>query len=65
MIDTGAAAFTGLIDLAAKSLDKATLEETLSVLVKHEADLQKARRQLLNPTSGRGRSDEFGRFSGN
>ena len=53
-----------LVALNAKSLDKATLEETLSVLVKHEADLQKARRQLLNPTS-RGRSDEFERFSGN
>jgi len=54
-----------LVALNAKSLDKATLEETLSVLVKHEADLQKARRQLLNPSSGRGRTDEFGRFSGN
>ncbi len=55
-----------LVALNAKSLDKATLEETLSVLVKHEADLQKARKQLINPSSSsRGRSDEFGRFSGN
>jgi MoxR-like ATPase len=55
-----------LVALNAKSLDKATLEETLSVLVKHEADLQKARKQLINPTGGgRGRTDEFGRFSGN
>lgn len=54
-----------LVALNAKNLDKATLEETLSVLVKHEADLQKARKQLINPTGGRGRTDEFGRFSGN
>jgi MoxR-like ATPase len=53
-----------LVALNAKNLDKATLEETLSVLVKHEADLQKARKQLINPT-GRGKSDEYGRFSGN
>ena len=54
-----------LVALNAKNLDKATLEQTLSVLVKHEADLQKARRQLLSPTAGRNRPDEFGRFSGN
>jgi MoxR-like ATPase len=53
-----------LVALNAKNLDKATLEDTLSVLVKHEADLQKARRQLINPPT-RGRPDEFGRFSGN
>src|SRR5512139_3040207 len=50
-----------LVALNAKNLDKATLEETLSVLVKHEADLQKARKTLINPSSSRGRSDEFGR----
>jgi MoxR-like ATPase len=54
-----------LVALNAKSLDKATLEETLSVLVKHEADLQKARKQLINPTGRGGKTDEFGRFSGN
>jgi MoxR-like ATPase len=53
-----------LVALNAKSLDKATLEDTLSVLVKHEADIQKAKRQLINPPT-RGRPDEFGRFSGN
>lgn len=53
-----------LVALNAKSLDKATLEDTLSVLVKHEADLQKAKRQLINPPM-RGRPDDFGRFSGN
>ena len=54
-----------LVALNAKSLDKATLEETLSVLVKHEADLQKARKQLISPSTTRGKPDEFGRFSGN
>ena len=55
-----------LVALNAKSLDRATLEDTISVLVKHEADIQKARRQLINPTSTtRGKPDEFGRFSGN
>jgi MoxR-like ATPase len=53
-----------LVALNAKSLDKATLEDTLSVLVKHEADIQKAKRQLINPPP-RGKADDFGRFSGN
>ena len=56
-----------LVALNAKNLDKATLEETLSVLLKHEADLQKARRQIINPPPPRQKPDEydFGRFSGN
>jgi MoxR-like ATPase len=54
-----------LVALNAKSLDKATLEDTLSVLVKHEADLQKAKRQLINPPMRGGKPDELGRFSGN
>jgi MoxR-like ATPase len=54
-----------LVALNAKSLDRSTLEDTISVLVKHEADLQKARRQLINPPATRGKPDEFGRFSGN
>ncbi|MGE5250162.1 MAG: AAA family ATPase [Bacteroidota bacterium] len=55
-----------LLALNAQNLDKDTLEETLSVLLKHEADLQKARRQYLNPPSpSRGRPEDFGRFSGN
>jgi len=54
-----------LVALNAKSLDKQTLEDTLSVLVKHEADLQKAKRQLIAPPPSRGKPDEFGRFSGN
>ena len=56
-----------LVALNAKHLDKSTLEETLSVLLKHEADLQKARRQIINPPPPRQKPDEydFGRFSGN
>jgi MoxR-like ATPase len=54
-----------LVALNAKTLDKSTLEETISVLVKHEADLQKARRQLINPPPARGKPDEYSRFSGN
>jgi MoxR-like ATPase len=55
-----------LVALNAKNLDKATLDDTLSVLLKHEADLQKAKRQLMTPPSqGRHKPDEFGRFSGN
>jgi MoxR-like ATPase len=55
-----------LVALNAKHLDKSTLEETLSVLLKHEADLQKAKRQIISPPS-RQKPDEydFGRFSGN
>jgi MoxR-like ATPase len=40
-----------LVTLNADSLDKKTLESTLSVLLKHESDLQSARRQLFNPPS--------------
>ena len=38
-----------LVALNAQHLDKDTLEDTLSVLLKHEADLQKTRRQILMP----------------
>jgi MoxR-like ATPase len=57
-----------LVSLNAKNIDKDTLEDTISVLLKHEADLQKAKRQLINPPpppAPRPRPDEFGRFSGN
>lgn len=54
-----------LVALNAKNLDKGTLEETVSILLKHEADLQKAKRQFINPPPPRQRPDEFGRFSGN
>ncbi len=59
-----------LLALNAKNIDKDTLEGTLSVLLKHEADLQKAKRQILAPPppppqNPRRRSDDLGRFSGN
>jgi MoxR-like ATPase len=43
-----------LVMLNARSLDKQTLETTLSILLKHESDLQRARRWMERPsTSGR------------
>ena len=55
-----------LVALNAKNLDRSTLEDTVSILLKHEADLQKAKRQYINPPPPpRQRPDEFGRFSGN
>jgi hypothetical protein len=48
-----------LVTLNARSLDKQTLETTLSILLKHESDLQRARRWLERPTTG-GRADESG-----
>jgi hypothetical protein len=36
-----------LVMLNADSLDRATLENTLTVLLKHESDVQKARRALM------------------
>jgi len=57
-----------LVALNAKNLDKGTLEDTVSILLKHEADLQKAKRQYISPPpppTPRQRPDEFGRFSGN
>ena len=54
-----------LVALNAKSLDKDTLEDTVSILLKHEADLQKAKRQYINPPPPRQRPEDFGRFSGN
>jgi len=49
-----------LVTLNAKSLDTQTLETTLSVLLKHESDLQRARRWMQRPPSpGRpGESDD-------
>ena len=54
-----------LVALNASNLDKDTLEDTLSVLLKHEADLQKAKRQFIDPPPPRPNPDEFRRFSGN
>jgi MoxR-like ATPase len=42
-----------LVTLNAQNLDDSTLETTLSVLLKHENDLQRTRRQLLTPPEKR------------
>jgi len=41
-----------LVAINAKNLDQHVLETTLSVLLKHENDLQRARRTLLRPSQG-------------
>jgi MoxR-like ATPase len=46
-----------LVTLNANALDKQTLETTLSVLLKHESDIQQARRQLFSPTPRDRRQD--------
>jgi hypothetical protein len=40
-----------LVTLNAKHLDEKTLDSTLSVLLKHENDIQRAKRWLQNPPS--------------
>ena len=55
-----------LVALNARNLDQATLEETISVLLKHEADLKKAKRQFITPPPPpRKGPEDFSRFSGN
>ncbi len=56
-----------LVALNADHLDKQTLEDTLSVLLKHEVDLQKTKRQILMPppTQRRQSPGDYDRFSGN
>jgi MoxR-like ATPase len=56
-----------LVALNAQHLDKETLEDTLSVLLKHESDLEKTKRQILMPppTQRRQSPGEWDRFSGN
>ncbi|MFN8412422.1 MAG: hypothetical protein U0Z26_08540 [Anaerolineales bacterium] len=58
-----------LVALNASNLDKTVLDDTLSVLLKHEADLQKAKRQLNapppQPPRPRYNNEDPGRFSGN
>ena len=46
-----------LVALNARSLDEKTLETTLSILLKHESDLQRARRWLQRPGPGNRLSD--------
>ena len=52
-----------LVTLNAEHLDKSTLESTLSVLLKHESDLQQARRQLFSPPPRDRRQDNPGNVS--
>jgi len=56
-----------LVALNAQHLDKETLDDTLSVLLKHEADLQKTRRQIIVPPPPQRRQSpgDYDRFSGN
>ena len=56
-----------LVALNASNLDKDTLEDTISVLLKHEADLQKAKRQYINPPPPPKQkpTDDLGRFTSN
>jgi MoxR-like ATPase len=50
-----------LVTLNARNLDVETLETTLSVLLKHERDLQRVRRELHRPSS-RSRIDDYDDF---
>ncbi len=54
-----------LVALNAGNLDPKTLEDTISILLKHETDLAKAQRQFINPPPPRQSPDDFRRFSGN
>jgi len=56
-----------LVALNAKRIDKDILEDTLTVLLKHESDLRKARERLSSPPPSMQPKppDEFRRFSGN
>ncbi len=47
-----------LVALNAKNLDHQTLETTLSILLKHESDLQRAKRWLQRPAPGRDSGEE-------
>lgn len=52
-----------LVTLNARSLDEKTLQTTLSVLLKHESDLQRVKRWMQNPGSGRRGEDSDPRMS--
>lgn len=47
-----------LVTLNAKGLDKATLDNTLNVLLKHESDLNKVKRRMQGSSSGAGIDDD-------
>jgi MoxR-like ATPase len=53
-----------LVTLNAKKLDPETLETTLSILLKHESDLQRAKRWLQQPPRSRFDDDEDPRLRG-
>ncbi len=48
-----------LVSLNAKNLNQQTMETTLSVLLKHESDLQRAKRWLQRPSQGLSRDDDL------
>lgn len=52
-----------LVSINSKNIDQKTLETTLSILLKHESDLQRARRWLQRPLGGSqlGGEDIYGR----
>ena len=50
-----------LVTLNATSIDEETMRNTLTVLLKYEADVQRARRMLGNGRRGRGRGGPVGR----
>ena len=47
-----------LVTLNSKTLDKATLDNTLNVLLKHESDLNKVKRRMQGSSSGAGIDDD-------
>jgi MoxR-like ATPase len=53
-----------LVSLNAHSLDQATLETTLSVLLKHETDLQRVKREMERPAERprRAMDDDLGKY---
>jgi MoxR-like ATPase len=51
-----------LVTLNARSLDTPTLETTLSVLLKHETDLQRVKNEMNRPTDRPRFDDEMGRY---
>src|SRR5258708_6491429 len=54
-----------LVLLNAKTLDKETLDNTLSLLLKHESDVQRARATLQREENPRRRDDPGNTFDGN
>jgi MoxR-like ATPase len=51
-----------LVTLNARALDAQTLETTLSVLLKHETDLQRVRNEINRPSERPRFDDEMGRY---